>query len=137
MLANHIDKCWTTRSRFLFQTHMLQPTHRLPAAAVISPPVQPQSYHQKPNFLHALLILLIVISLPKLPFHSRRKHRNNCFVGLNCMDNIDNICFEPIALNGHLCIHFPQRIHFSSSITQIPSSSIVIALTGQAFYKVE
>jgi len=39
---------------------------------------------------------------------------------------------DPIAPNGQLWIHFPQRIHLESSITEIPYSLYVIALTGHA-----
>ena len=53
------------------------------------------------------------------------------FSSFNALTTSTINVFDPIAPNGHLWIHLPQRIHFFSSITEIPCSSYVIAFTGQ------
>ena len=48
--------------------------------------------------------------------------------------NTSNVCeISKIAPNGQAWIHCPHWIHLFSSISQMPFSSIVIALAGQIF----
>ena len=103
------------------------------AAAVISPPSPTSTISANPIFLQAVRILDIVISLPNCPSIAGANIATTFLPASISFIIATMSVFEPIAPNGHLWIHCPQRIHFSSSITQMPFSSMVIALTGQTF----
>ena len=101
-------------------------------AAVKSPPRPTSIISENPSFLHAVLILDIDISAPNCPSTAGANMAITFLPSRMSLITETISDLEPIAPNGHLWMHLPQRIHFSSSITHIPFSSISIAPTGHA-----
>src|SRR5699024_9319758 len=99
--------------------------------AVRSPPSPTSTNSVKPSSFIAFLQLAIVMSGPNCPSVAGASIAYTCFPDLIALITSTIHVLEPIAPNGQLWIHFPQRIHFSSSITEMPYSSYEIASTGQ------
>ena len=103
--------------------------------AVISPPRLTSTTSWKPIFLRAVLQLARVISAPNCPMVAGANMAYTRFPAcIALMISTINV-LEPMAPNGHLWIHAPHLIHFSSFITAIPTplSDTDMAFTGQLF----
>ena len=85
-----------------------------------------------PSLVIAFFQLFIVMFGPNCPSVAGAAIAYTFLFGSNnALITLTIYVFEPIAPNGQLWIHLPHLIHFSSSITEIPYSLYVIALTGQ------
>ena len=109
-------------------------SHSSASACAVKSPPRPTSYISlKPNFLQAVRILLIVIVSPNCPSTAGATMATTFFPSTIAFITSTISVLEPIAPNGQAWIHCPHWIHLFSSISQIPFSSIVIALAGQIF----
>ena len=75
--------------------------------------------------------LAMVMSGPNCPSVAGASIAYTCFPALIALITSTIQVLEPMAPNGQLWMHLPQRIHFSSSITEMPYSSYEMASTGQ------
>ena len=109
-------------------------SHSSASACAVKSPPRPTSYISlKPNFLQAVRILLIVIVSPNCPSTAGATMATTFFPSTIAFITSTISVLEPIAPNGQACMQCPHLIHLLSSISQIPFSSIVIALAGQIF----
>ena len=118
----------------IFLPSLLASSHSLASEpAVRSPPMATSYISSNPIFLHAVLMLSIVISTPNEPSIAGATIATTLLPALISFITSTISVLEPIAPNGQACIHCPHFIHLLSSISQIPFSSMVIAPTGHIF----
>ena len=101
-------------------------------AAVISPPNPASINPLNPTSCIAFFQLPIVMFAPNCPSVAGAAITYTFLSDFKALMTSTIDVLDPIAPNGQLWIHFPQRIHLESSITEIPYSLYVIALTGHA-----